>query len=168
MNCFTRALCVLVLLAGDVLAGGVYVGTNSIMVLGQPGAGYHTAPGTGMAQWTTNTVYTNGTYVRLGSAQTVFCLVGGTSGATMPAVAQDTVDGTVTWRPVLPSARQGLAIVNDGSVEAYCNILGQPAVIGACAPLYPSGGTLSLAWNTPQGAVYAVAGAINHLVAFEW
>ena len=153
---------VAVLLAGPPCSHSV--SASSVMVL--PPCGIQAAP-----TWTTNVVYTQGDIV-IYNGQFFWCQTA--AGATntiadIPKWETDgrSADGTNTWQYMSKNARNGFAIVNDGTNSIYLSF-GSPAVTASGIRLNANGGSASDFSGLYQGAIYAISAGANNVTAQEW
>ena len=122
----------------------------------------------GRPAWTTNTVYSLGDIAKANSGY-YLVVVAGTSGAAAtnaPSGRADFVDTTLTWRPVLSSARKGLFVQNDGS-----GVITVTFDNGVAGLKLASGGTLS--WggsdvDQNKVVIFSDASETNSVYTSEW
>ena len=129
----------------------------------------------GAASWVSNTAYSQGAVVKSQSGTTYFALIGGTStnvAGAGPVGMGNVVDGTVTWRHMLPYARSSLVVQDVGtssSAKTYVLfIYGAQTNLANAVTLYGAGGSVS--WNpgeVPQSATYVLSTLNTKVTVFE-
>ncbi len=146
----------------------ISVSSNTLTMVAGP-AGAKWAP-----QWTTNTVYAQGSVVRnLGS--TYFALTAGTStnsaSASGPIGAGKITDGTAVWRRCPSGHRDSLSVQNVGTDDA-CKVYvitsyGGSTNVAAAVLLYTGGSVSYNSTDAPQTAVYVLSTHNTSVVTTE-
>lgn len=160
---YVRLLVALLVMAGVAFGGDATtsVGVSSVKLLGDSGAKNAAAWVAGATVGAGQLVKSNGTIY--------MALAAGTTGATAPyGVARDVSDGTITWRPVLANARQGLTVSNNGSGTVTLSWF-DTAVAGRGMTLLKNCTLVLTGPECPRGPVYAISTAsTNSLGTVEW